>query len=429
MKALRAKLQELFRTKFVSDVIWTFTGRVASAASGIIVTILIGNVFSAAELGVYLQAVAFYMILSLFTVLGVNISVLRHAGEHRDDRSTLYEILGSALGLAAITAVTLTLMLFGVLYWFPGVLNNPPLVEAMKIIMLGLPLVSVSRIFISFLNGLRRMRLFSMVLPIRWGIVILGVLVCIYLKTGFYTLFYTFLVSDFILLLFLLIVNRAYLRYISGSFSRWWRKHLKFGMKTFVSGSINLMNRRIDVLMVGFLLNNEAAGLYGFASTAARGFVFIRNVIHNNFSPIVSKLWASKDVEQIRVYYEKIKKNLLIFVLPLLIVATLAYPVAVNLIMKKGMYSETWDLFIIIMAGVAVSVLFNWTDGMLSMADFLNETIILAAVGLGVNVVGNFIFIDWWGVNGAAIATTLAYLLRFLLIRYYIKDRMGIRII
>jgi len=75
---------------------------------------------------------------------------------------------------------------------------------------------------------------------------------------------------------------------------------------------------------------------------------------------------------------------------------------------------------------VGLVVLLNWSGGMLTMANFLDETLKITLVTIGVNIVGNVALIPLIGLYGAALSTTVSYAVRLFVIRYYVKNKMGI---
>jgi O-antigen/teichoic acid export membrane protein len=425
---LVTKKKELLHTKFASDVMWTFAGRLSVALFGVILNVLIGNHYNAEGLGVFNQALALYLIFSLFSVFGVNNSVLKHIAEFKDDQDKLREVLNSSLLIVLGTASLLTLALVTVFTVAPGLVNKPLLVKAMRIILLSLPFFSLNRIFGAFLNGLRRMKLYSFIFPLRWGLITLFMTISIIAGKDMYFGIYSFLFSEFFILVYLVLLHRKYLGNSPGCIKKWWRVHFLFGSKTFFVNAINIVNQRLDILMVGYFITNEAAGLYSFAATAARGFFLIGAAIQRNFSPIVSNLWAKQEIKKIKEYFEEVKKNLFYLVSPLLILAGLAYPVMVDLLMNNPAYAGTWYIFLILLIGAGLVVILNWSGGMLTMANFLDESLAVSVSAVVTIIAGNVVLIPLIGIEGAAMSSTLSYIVRLLVTRHYVKQKMGIRL-
>lgn len=422
------KTRETLKTKFAMDVLWTFSGRFSAAVSGMALNILVGNFFKAEGLGVFNQAIAIYMIANLFTVFGINNSVVKHSAEYKDDREKLNDVLSSSLILVLLISSGLTALFYVVLFGFSGFLNNPPLEKSLLIILAALPFYSLNKVLVAFLNGLRRMKPLSVISALRWIVIILFAAFAILAGRDLYFIFYAFFIAEGVLLVLLLFLNRRNLSPSVSALKEWWKKHLAFGTKSFLAVAISDLNRRVDILMVGYFLNNEAAGLYSFAATAARGFFMIGHVIRRNFNPIASNLWANGKIEQLKEYFEKVKKNLAIYLIPLLILSALAYPWVTKLLMKDPVYQGTWVIFLVLLVGVGLMVQFNWTGGILVMADFLNETLKIGVVTVLINFFANIAMIPLLGIIGAAIATSLAYIIRLFLVRHYIKKCMGLRL-
>lgn len=409
-------------------MLWTLSGRISAAASGFALNIVIGNFYSVEGLGVFNQALAVYMIAILFTVFGINTSVLKYSAEFKENREKLKDVLSSSMVMVLVISTTLTLLLYGVLFLAGKYLKNQPLVNALNVILLALPFFSLNKILVALLNGLRRMKLFAIIPALRWIIIIGFAVVSIFWGKPLSFVLYGFVLAECFLFLLLLWLNRHFLSLPDSSLRDWWKTHLVFGSKTFFAVALNDLNRRIDILMVGFFLTNEAAGLYSFGATAARGFLLIGQVLRGNFNPIASNLWANNKIDKLKEYTEKLQKNLTIYLVPLLTVSALAYPFLVRVLMKDSIYMDTWVYFLVLLIGVGIMLRFNWSSGMLMMANFLDETLKVGTITLFINIIGNILLIPAVGIIGAALATSLTYLIRIFFLRYYIKTCMGIKL-
>lgn len=422
------RIKKTLKTKFAIDVLWTFSSRLVVAVSGIILNVLIGNYYSAEGLGVFNQVFSIYMIVTIFSVFGINNSVLKHTAEFEDDGGKLGELLSSSLIIVFFFSIISVLIIFTSILTFGYTIENKPLLEALEIIILALPFFSLNKIFISFLNGRRQMKLLSVIQFARWLLIIVFLLSSIIAGKDLYFFVYSFLLTEFILLLFLSVINRNYIDFSLKYIKKWWKIHFIFGWKTFFAQSINEVNQRVDILMVGFFLSNRAAGLYSFAAVLARGFLLIGNSIQRNFNPIVSNLWAKKEVEKIKSHFYRVKKNIIKIFLPFLMIACITYPLLIDLFMTNPGYKETTAIFYILLLGIGLMVIFNWSGGMLVMANFLNETLKITIFTILLNILANALLIPIFGIIGAASATSFVYIIRLLIVRHYVKQRMGIKI-
>ena len=89
----------------------------------------------------------------------------------------------------------------------------------------------------------------------------------------------------------------------------WFRRHISFGSRGFLSGVLIEMNTRMDVLMLGYFMSDTIVGIYSFASTFAEGFAQLSTVIRQNVDPIVGKCFAEDNKEKIREIARKVRRT------------------------------------------------------------------------------------------------------------------------
>ena len=63
-------------------------------------------------------------------------------------------------------------------------------------------------------------------------------------------------------------------------------KHLVFGFRGLGAGMFAEFNSRVDVLVIGFFLEDRAVGIYSFAAMLVDGIYHVLAMIRINFNPI-----------------------------------------------------------------------------------------------------------------------------------------------
>jgi O-antigen/teichoic acid export membrane protein len=222
------------------------------------------------------------------------------------------------------------------------------------------------------------------------------------------------------------------LRFYSFSFAvnkSWVKKHLNFGSKSVFINSISELNDKTDILIIGLFMSNYYVGVYSFASSIAKGFLMFSSVIQLNFNPIISNLWENHKINKLNHYIKKIKKITLILMIPVITGAAIVYPIFVNFFMKNKSFLESFSVFYILLIGITFLSIFYWAVGLLTMAGYPEEQLKITITVFLFNILANALLIPIFGVNGAAIANTLFYLLTILLIVIRTKKRLNIRLI
>jgi len=166
---------------------------------------------------------------------------------------------------------------------------------------------------------------------------------------------------------------------------------------------------RIDQVMIKNILGNEQVGIYAVAAKLSETWYFIPMLICTSLSPtIINAFKVSKE------FFESRMKKLyfLMFWLSFsiaLITTILAYPI-VRILFGIAYVDAVTTLQIYVWAGVGVSL--GITLGQYLLVNNLTKiSFYCTLLGALVNIILNIILIPKIGINGAAIATLVAYML------------------
>lgn len=421
-------LRDAINYKFVQDSAYVLASYIILAFSGIVANVLIGNFYRAEGLGVFNQSVALYMIFSLITVFGLNTSIVKHIAQYNEDTEIQKKIFTSAVLLTTGISIILAFILYLLACYFPALYFNKEVTRSTAIIVLSLPFLSQNKVFMALLNALRHMKAYAIIQSVRWILIISFILISIYLKRSVYFLSYSFLFSELLLLIYFVIFYSQYFsfKYIRSS---WYKTHWIFGGKSVLLGFLSETNNRVDIFLISFFLTNYYVGIYSFAAEIAKGFLNIASVIQLNINPIVSNLWEKHDLVALNKYTKSISKVMYIIVIPLFIIAALAYPVFINIFMKDKSYIESIPVFYTLLVGIFLPAVYYFAGAYLSMANFLNISVINLIIIIIYNALSCTLFIHLFGFYGAAVSTSTTYLLSVILMQYYVRKKMGISLI
>jgi len=146
-----------------------------------------------------------------------------------------------------------------------------------------------------------------------------------------------------------------------------------------------------------------------------------------NFGPLDEASFPVIElIEQIRNYTRKVIKGTAFIVLPIIIAAALLYPPYIYIFMKEPSYIQSLPVFYILLLGIILPAIYNFSGGYFAMANFLNTSLLTMIQRIIFNVISAIICINIFGFWGAAISTSLTYILSMVLLYYYLKKKMDI---
>jgi len=325
--------------------------------------------------------------------------------------------VSSALAAITVTAFSVAVVFFLVAHYIGARFESKEVALGIQFICPALVLFSVNKAFMSVLNGARRMRAYAIFQALRYVLIILSITGLVLAGLSGPYLAWCFLITEILLVIGL---SRFVYRFIAGIGVQrvarsWVFRHLSFGVRGFFGGMMSDLNTRVDIILLGYLLNDASVGIYSFAAVFAEGFGQLSYVVKQNIDPIVGRLTASRNISQLRALMRKVALVFVPSMLILSIVSALLFPVIVRLL-TDDRFLESWPVFTILLAGIVINAGFRPFQGifLLTGQPGLHSLFFLTVVFS--NVVLNIIFIKHLAITGAAIATSLAYVIESLLI-------------
>ncbi|HEU20089.1 MAG TPA: flippase [Deltaproteobacteria bacterium] len=184
---------------------------------------------------------------------------------------------------------------------------------------------------------------------------------------------------------------------------------LNYGSKVFLNNVISFLHLRLDVFLINLLLNPVAVGYYAIAVGLSERIWLISQSAGTVLFPRVT---AETDEKKLRDFTPIVCRNILLFTS---IIAVLLFFMSRWLIIMffSEQYSSSVLPFQILLIGtIAISgsrILANDLAG----RGRLIENIYLSAFSVVINIIFNIILIPRIGIPGAALATTISYIITF----------------
>ena len=161
-----------------------------------------------------------------------------------------------------------------------------------------------------------------------------------------------------------------------------------------------------DRLMLGILSTSEAVGIYQAAALLATQMHFILFAVTASFSPVISDLYHSGQLDDLSSLYADTVRWILLITLPAAIVLTVFAPDILS-IWGPGFTDGVSALRILTAAHFLIAGVGS-VGQMLQMSDHQDFVFSVNASTALLNVILNWVLIQWYGVVGAAVATGIS---------------------
>lgn len=168
---------------------------------------------------------------------------------------------------------------------------------------------------------------------------------------------------------------------------------------------------RIDSLMVFSLIKSQAAGVYAISWALSDIIIKPMRLLGNIAGPMLAQKIADNKLDEVKIIYQKSSLTMTIIGAGLFFLIWTVLPDIFGLmpnseVMQQGAYvvfflglAQVWDM----MTGVNSEII--------SYSKHYKFTLYLTLFLAILNIVGNFIFIDMYGLAGAALATCISMFL------------------
>jgi O-antigen/teichoic acid export membrane protein len=184
-----------------------------------------------------------------------------------------------------------------------------------------------------------------------------------------------------------------------------------------------LINSNVDILMLGFMSTDENVGIYKIAIQFGTVVLFGERAVQLAVMPMISA--KSKDIGEVRTITKKSSRLASVFSFTLLLLFVFLGEPIITYVLGKD-YLQSHIILVVLALGYFISSLIGPGATVLTMMGYEKQALIGVGISLVVNVFLNIVFVWYFGVLGAAIATFCALLLSKLYMHYCVKSLLGI---
>ena len=394
---------------------------------GAINTVLIyPNVFNdqPEHWGLIQLIVAYALVLSTFTSFGIPKVLLKFFPSYRDKSKLLmYSMLIPTIGLLFVSLLYVFLKneIFLVLKM------DPLLQENFIYVFILIFCISFYEIFSalsrSYLDAITPVVLNEFFLK-TYTLIILVLHGFKYIDFSTFLLLY---VSGYLIKLFILSLINLINRRISISLKLSdldYKELFRFGLYVFAGGLSIMIVTRLDMLMIGYLLDLEQVAFYTLAFYIGNAIAIPGRSVISISVPLISKAWENQDIKEIDMIYSKSAINQLIVSGLLFLVVWLNIDEVLSLLPEKFSYGK-WVVFYIGLAQL-VNMSCGVNGAIIVNSKYYKYDLYTNLVLLAITVLLNFLLIPIFGINGAAMATAFSIVFFNLIRLAIIYNKMSI---
>ena len=222
-------------------------------------------------------------------------------------------------------------------------------------------------------------------------------------------------------LIFIIRSNRGFLSFDKFRMRREW---LGMSGPVFVTSGVQALIKQVDIIMVGYFLGAQSAGIYAVCTRLTRFTRIGFSAANTVTAPLFASIFAKNRLDELQGAASNSIKATLIMSMPLILVFSLFGEFVLGLYGNE--YIAGYTILLILLSGELVNVLSGQNGSMLNMT---GKHTLLARIEVSVlclNLLLLYLFINWWGLNGAAIAVAVSLIVRNVWVTQVAKKYRGV---
>ena len=390
---------------YLSNFSWLFVIRIFRIVLSLFITIWVARYLGPENFGLFNYALSFVMLFSIFSSLGIEHVFTKDIINNPNNENRL---MGSSFVLKLIGAIFLMLLSIGLIRYLKP--NDTLILEMVCIFSFGFLFKSLEIIRFWFEAHVQA-KYSTIVDALALMVSVLFKVILIVFNASVEVFAWVIFFESLFLSIGLVFI---YMKSGNSIFS--WQPSLTTMKNILIeawplmlAGALYTIYTRVDQLMLGDMINNEAVGVYVAAVNISQGWLFLPTIIGTAFYPAILNA-RNKDK---KTYITLLQDLLNILSLLGILVATIIIFVAKPFILLAygKSYLESSSILIVhIWGGVFIAM--SAISYRYFIAEGLQKTSFYRGlIGLIVNIGMNMILIPIYGALGAAIATVISLIM------------------
>lgn len=369
------------------------------------------------EFGLYALALTLFNILTLATVFGVDIGIVKFVSHHlvegqlRRAKAILIAAASMAFSSGLIAAIGLAVLAPSLALTVYG---NPELTLSFRLFALAIPFATVTIVLIAALQAFQTVR-HTILVKYLWEPIAKFMLAAAAIFAGYQLLG---VISAVILTLAIsaALTIRAAHRLISNSeegLDLWnvqeVRALLIYCLPLAVANVFGIVAPRSDILLLGYWTNVSDVGIYLAVFQTAAIMALVLSAFDTNLAPIISRAWSMQDQARMGESYRVVARLSLTVSLPIFCCLILFPDEVLSLFGPEFVKGSTALVLL------ACGQIFNNATGSANTVLLMSgrsRIVMTNTIMMGVVlVIVTAALIPFWGINGAAIGASMTFIL------------------
>lgn len=402
--------------KIGQGVLWNIGSYFFLSIFTVVIYTLIVQKYGQAQLGNYNIVLSIYMLVGQIGSWGLQSTSIYYVTKLQEKKDEFSACFSSFVQIALSVGILLGIAMYlGADLIGRYIFRGGCVSIGIRRIAPAIVLFSVNKVICSFINGLKQMRTYAVLLTVRYMVITVFVGMVVVCNLQFENIFFAFIIAEIIVMIIAVLVLAPHVKV---AFPRkvYLVEGLTFGTKAVFGNVVGDINTRIDTMMIGIICSEKEVGLYSFVTLISEGFIALLNVFRSNFNPFFSSLLHEGKIKKIEDEYRQLKQKLPIFFCVVGALVIGGYALFSVLFLDAAYMRSVHAVVYIVIAYIVMAPYFTCGNLCTLKGRPLVDTLIMIGTVL-VNVVLNLVLISVFDIVGAALATAGANIIYVFVMR------------
>jgi len=388
-------------------------GLLFSLVSGFLYQFILVRTLTPADVGLFNLSFTVSGLIGLVVLFGLDRSIVRYVAYYWSKGDPSREIGG----ILSSVSILLFLISFTVpMFWFGAdnialrAFHKPELTSVLKVFILGVPFVTLTRLLMGVLQGYKQMKPLVLIEQIAVpALRIIGVMVVIFACTQTSVrVAYSFLIASVIgCVLGVVVMGRFFLSRKGNERPTLLHSELlQYSWPLFGASLLNRTNTHTETLVLGILSSSEQVGFFTVSFKIAVTLTVIFQSINAIMAPFIAEIYSRGNID--RLAYQLKAVTRWIFTLTLPVALAIFLEASDIMAVLKPEYVAGTPILQMLTLSHLVSVMVGPVAVLLTMTRYARLNLLDLFLTLILSLILDFLLIPRYGAFGAAIAGTVS---------------------
>lgn len=355
-------------------------------------------------------------LIGTIAILGLDNGILRYVPYFlaKNDKAKVRGVILSSLKIVFFIGLTVSLLIFlSAPFISVNLFHNAKLIPILKIFALMIPFSILGSILLPSFRAFQYVEYESGLKEVGEKAIRLAfTIILVFLGFGVIGVAYPYLFSAILIFVLSVIIFQKKVFPIFGKGLKSkssTRELLIFSLPLLLSNILVYAIVWIDTLMLGYFRTAAEVGIYNAAHPTAALMFVLPTALISLFLPIITGYYSRKKFRQVEEIYKRVSKWIFFVNFPLLLLMAIFSRQIIRIIFGQDYLSATTPLAILVFGYLVYSLSYT-SSNILSMAKKTKLIFYITLIFTASNILFNYLLIPKYGVNGAAVATSLSYI-------------------